>query len=296
MCVLMYHRVTKSGSPFGGIPRDQFTQQMRWLRQNCSPISPEDLASAVRETPQSKPRVLVTFDDGYRDYAEQAYPVLAELKIPALVFLATSFLDNGGLIWTDAITWAVKTSPTPSVDLPWETQTRLPLRDLADRDRAVRICKQHLKGVPDALREERMQELFRRLRVDPQDGSVDRQMLSWDEVRATLGLTRFGGHTHTHPILSQVDSERAEREISVSYRRIAEETGTAPRYFAYPNGREQDFTAQTKELLRRQGYELAFSTIAGLHVPGADPYAIRRQPAGGSSIRDFAWLVTGRGA
>ena len=38
-------------------------------------------------------------------------------------------------------------------------------------------------------------------------------MLTWDEVRATLDLTRYGGHSHTHPILSRLDRADAEREI-----------------------------------------------------------------------------------
>jgi peptidoglycan/xylan/chitin deacetylase (PgdA/CDA1 family) len=114
-------------------------------------------------------------------------------------------------------------------------------------------------------------------------------------VRATIGLTRYGGHTHTHPILSQVDGERAEREIRVCHERITAETGVAPRYFAYPNGRAQDFSDETKAILRRCGYELAFSTIEGLHAPGMDPYAIRRQPTRAARLADYAWLVAGRG-
>jgi peptidoglycan/xylan/chitin deacetylase (PgdA/CDA1 family) len=137
--------------------------------------------------------------------------------------------------------------------------------------------------------------LFDELGVDSQDGGAGRQMLSWAEVRATIGLTRYGGHTHTHPILSQVSGERAEREIRLCHERIAAETGIAPRFFAYPNGRAQDFGDETKAILRRFGYELAFSTIEGLHAPGMDRYAIRRQPTGSTRLEDFAWLVAGRG-
>ena len=33
----------------------------------------------------------------------------------------------------------------------------------------------------------------------------------------------------------------------------------------------------------------------GLHGPGMDPYAIRRQPTSAARLGDFAWLVAGRG-
>jgi hypothetical protein len=49
-------------------------------------------------------------------------------------------------------------------------------------------------------------------------------------------------------------------------------------------------------LLQRHGFEMGFSTIEGVHQPGMDRYAIRRQPTGAASIGDFAWLVAGNRA
>lgn len=296
VCVLMYHRIRRGDGAFPGTDLDDFVAQMRWLRRCCTPIGPEQLDAALAAPPSGRPPVLVTFDDGYRDYHDNAYPVLAELEIPAVVFLATSFMDRTELIWTDAVTWAVRQSPRPSVALPWDRSVELPLSGAPERARAVRASKAFLKDIADAERERWQAALFDELGVDPQDGSAGRQMLSWDEVRATVGLTRYGGHTHTHPVLSQVDAARAEQEIRTCHERIAAETGVAPRYFAYPNGRAQDFTAETQAILRRLDYDLAFSTVEGLHAPGMDRYAIRRQPTGAKRLRDFAWLVSGRGA
>ncbi len=295
LCVLMYHRVVRRGDPFPGTLLDDFVRQMRWLARTCTPIAPEGFDEALRAPPPDRPPVLVTFDDGYRDYAENAHPVLAELGIPALVFLATSFMDRGELIWTDAVTWALRRSARGSLTLPWDRATTLPLGTDAERARAERTSKGHLKGVSDAERERWQAALFDELGVDPQDGSAGRQMLSWAEIRATIGLTRYGGHTHTHPILSQVDEARAEREIRTCRDRIAAETGVTPRWFAYPNGRAQDFSDGTKAILRRCGFDLAFSTIEGLHAPGMDRYEVRRQPTGATRLSDYAWLVAGRG-
>jgi peptidoglycan/xylan/chitin deacetylase (PgdA/CDA1 family) len=234
----------------------------------------------------------VTFDDGYRDYHDQAYPVLHELRIPAVVFLATAFVDRGGLIWTDAVNWAVHRSRRPYAELPWDG-SRQALTSVPERDACVDASKAFLKNVSDAERTWWLAELLVALEVDPQDGAAGRQMLNWDEVRATMEYTRYGGHTHTHPILSQVGAREAEEEIRSCRDRIRAETGQAPRYFAYPNGRAQDFTEETKGILQRCGFELAFSTIEGIHQRGMDCYAIRRQPTGGRTIGDFAWLVAG---
>ncbi len=291
--VLMYHRITRRGDPFPGTDLDDFARQMRWLSRNCRPIAPEEFDSALSQPATARPAVLVTFDDGYRDYHDNAYPVLAELKIPAAVFLATSFMDRGGMIWTDAVAWAANHSRQPHVALPWDRKKVFALSSDSDRARLASACKGFLKDQPDAERQRWQAALFAELKVDADDGSAGRQMLTWDEVRATMEHTRYGGHTHTHPILSQVSVAQAEQEIGTCRDRIRDETGRAPRYFAYPNGRAQDFNEDTRAILIRNGFDLGFSTIEGVHRRGMDRYAIRRQPTGGRTIGDFAWLVAG---
>jgi peptidoglycan/xylan/chitin deacetylase (PgdA/CDA1 family) len=140
-----------------------------------------------------------------------------------------------------------------------------------------------------------MDVLVGELGVAGREAEMERQMLNWSEVRATLGLTRYGGHTHTHPIMSQLEASELEREVSVCRDRILEEVGVAPRYFAYPNGRAVDFTDESKMVLRRYGFDLAFTTIEGVNSQDTDPMALRRIPTGAATLGDFAWLVSGRG-
>ena len=121
----------------------------------------------------------------------------------------------------------------------------------------------------------------------------ERQMLNWDEVRRTMDLTRYGGHTHTHPILSRLDRDAAEREIRTCRDRIADETGRAPTLFAYPNGRAADFTTETQDLLRQSGFQVAFSTIEGIAGPDTDWMAVKRLPGAGHDVPDFVWAASG---
>lgn len=291
--VLMYHRITRPEDPFRGSDVAQFRDQMRWLKKHCRLITPEEYLEAVRRPSRLSPAVLVTFDDGYRDYYDNAYPVLHDLKIPAVVFVATSFLGSNRLIWTDAVTWAFQRSPERSVHLPWQPSATLRLAETDGREQAARTAKDFLKSCPDAERQRWQAELYNALSVNPEDGSAGRQMLTWDEVRATVEYTRYGGHTHTHPIMSQISADAADEEIRLCRDRIESEIGIAPRFFAYPNGRAQDFTEQTKASLARHGFELGFATIEGVNDARSDRYAIRRQPTAARNLADFAWLVAG---
>lgn len=292
--VLMYHRIKNESDPFPGTEARTFETQMRWLKKTCDVIAPEELAQATRNHARGRPAVLLTFDDGFRDYHDNACPVLRELGFTGLVFLATGAIDTHTMIWTDVVTWIATTTESSCVDLPWDPSQRVFINGQDSRDQLAQNAKRFLKDIPDEHRRAWLAKFAQSLNVDPQGGALDRQMLDWNEVRATLDCTRYGGHTHNHPILSQLDEASMEAEIATCRRRIVDETGIEPRFFAYPNGRAQDFTEITKALLRKHGFELGFSTIEGIHREGDDLYEIRRQNTAGNTLGDFALRVIGR--
>ena len=291
--VLMYHSVDNGETVFDSVHVDRFRKQMEWLKANCAVIDPNDFEDALESKPKQRPMVVLTFDDGYRDYHDMAYPILRGLGLPALVFLTTGFIDGGGIIWTETISWAVRSTRLTSATLPWDPTERFALDPPAARREFERRCKYYLKGIPDDASTHWRQVLMDELKVEPGALAAQRRMLSWDEVRAAKALTRYGGHTHNHPILSQTTPQRASHEIALCRDRIADETGIAPTHFAYPNGRVQDFNETTKDLLRQHGFKLGYSSIGGVHRPGMDKFAIRRQPTGAARLGDFAWLVAG---
>jgi peptidoglycan/xylan/chitin deacetylase (PgdA/CDA1 family) len=292
--VLMYHRISRpSQRPeegLGGLSVEIFAAQMRWLRDNCDPIGPDAIAERARRPSRVRPAVLVTFDDGYRDYYDLAYPVLKQLGIPSVVFLATSFIDQGGMLWTERVQWAARSTRQESVTLPWADGTAIPLPDAAAREALGERARAHLKSVPDAERQAALDRLLAALGNPPE---LDRQMLTWDEVRRTMDITHYGGHTHTHPILSRLSREQADTEIRTCRDRIAAETGRTPTTFAYPNGRPEDYSRETQEILRRHGFSVAFSTSEGIAGPDTDWMAIKRLPAEAADVPGFVWLASG---
>lgn len=294
--VLTYHRICEPGGPFAGLAPAVFRQQMAWLRRNCNPVAPQDISERLTNGTNGKMDVLVTFDDGYRDFFDAALPVLREFEIPAVVFLATQFVDEGGLIWTEELDWALSATRCERVSLPWNADETLPLRNPAERRTAGQVCRKFLKEQHDDERAEWQARLLNALEVEPAARALPRQFLSWDEVRAARPLITFGGHTHRHRILSRLPAAEVEWEIEHCSRRIAAELGDAPTLFAYPNGRAVDFNEDALKALRRCGYEFAFTTIAGVNTGDADRLALRRIPTGARNTGDFAALVAGWGA
>lgn len=96
--ILMYHFVRDNVNPeedeMGyrlSMPEEEFKSQMQYLKeQGYTTIHLEDLVK--RRYPENS--VVLTFDDGYRDFRDIVYPILAEHNFTATVFIITNRLDN----------------------------------------------------------------------------------------------------------------------------------------------------------------------------------------------------------
>lgn len=94
--VLIYHRVGGRTPVPVDLPTSLFRDQMAELADRVVDL---DGALDALEGPaptKGTPRpVVVTFDDGTADVIEEALPVLVDLKVPALLYVATDFVERG---------------------------------------------------------------------------------------------------------------------------------------------------------------------------------------------------------
>ncbi len=92
--VLIYHRVGAGTDSAVDVPVDEFARQMAYLRAHHRVL---DLDTAITELHAGGETtgVVVTFDDGTADFADQAVPVLADHDVPAALYVATHFVDSG---------------------------------------------------------------------------------------------------------------------------------------------------------------------------------------------------------
>ena len=102
--VLNYHKVSDEFLSLAVAPAD-FDWQMRYLKEHgYHAITPDELYDAIEGTGMlpDKP-VLITFDDGYQDNYDNAYPILRKYGLKGTVFVVTSFLGTrkGYLTWDE---------------------------------------------------------------------------------------------------------------------------------------------------------------------------------------------------
>ena len=94
--VLSYHQVNDEDNNALTVPTAVFEQQMAYLHDNgYHAITPDQLNAYLTEgAPLPEKPVLITFDDGYQDNYENAFPVLQKYGMTATIFLISDFMDR----------------------------------------------------------------------------------------------------------------------------------------------------------------------------------------------------------
>ena len=211
LTAICYHRVwPAANSRFRGYKPnisatpDAFARQIDYLREHYNPISIRELADWLNGTGGLPPRpMLITFDDGYRDNGDIAWPILRERGVPAVVFLATDHIGSGRpFVWDFAAhcfaTTAVKRGMVPLVG-------RLALVTEADRDVATERWVEAIKLIPACERENAMAALAAALDVPLPAADVFQHLyLNWAEVKTLAQRDSISAGTPTHIQLLRV--------------------------------------------------------------------------------------------
>lgn len=112
--ILTYHSISEGNSPLEISPA-LFTEQMEWLKANAHVAPLADVVRILSGSESFPPRtVALTFDDGFRDFFVAAAPVLLRLRLPATVFLPTSFIGKKN-DWPGQPGWV---TPQPLMEWP----------------------------------------------------------------------------------------------------------------------------------------------------------------------------------
>jgi peptidoglycan/xylan/chitin deacetylase (PgdA/CDA1 family) len=277
LAIAMYHGVTPTPLPVFNwcqLELSKFEEQVRFLSENYRIMRLREVVETISRGQALPGRAaVITFDDGLQSVYRHAFPVLARYQAPFTVFLVTSLVGTGQMIWTDRLFSALLHTQMPKLEYAGR---KLPLNDADQRSAAYRDISAQLKRFDDSERVSTLEFLLSRLGETQEENSAFR-LMNWEEI-STLersGLADFGSHTHTHPILSRCNYERRDQELKQSRAVLLERFGVAD-LFAYPNGTREDFEEVTKKLVVESGYRGAVSTIPGLNSRDSDVYEFRR--------------------
>jgi len=260
LTVLMFHRVmpaaerdSAGADPLWTISTELFEAILNFLARHYNPVTLSDvLASRIGRKALPPRAVLVTFDDGWRDNLDYAYPLLRRFGMPAALFASTEILDEKGLCWwQEVILWALRTGRRTVRELdpdPGENGTHAVAEMAPELALLVRYSK---------LEPSRRTELLEPLASELEPRQFRAQMLDSDSLSelAAAGV-EIGVHGATHlPLTSLADPAD---DLARSRAKIALCSKMAqPVSLSFPHGR---YDQRVLDAARQLGFKLMFSS------------------------------------
>ncbi|MGO4406371.1 polysaccharide deacetylase family protein [Bosea sp. RAF48] len=230
-------------------------------------VSLDEAILRLRQPKRGRFFVALTFDDGYRDNVEHAWPVLAKHGVPWTLFVTPGFADRTARLWWLELEEAIRALPRLDIALsdgPFAARTETD----AEKNRAFDRLYWRLRKGPEAVLLSAISELTARAGIDPA-ALVERECLPWETLRALSGApgVTIGAHTLTHPMLAKHDAETARREIAESKARLEAELAIPIRHFAYPVGDPGSAGPREFALAQDAGFVSAVTTRPGHLFP-----------------------------
>ena len=236
--------------------------------------------------------VILTIDDGYRDFYAIAYPLLKKHNLPATFFVTTRFVDGDFWLWHDRIDYALRTTrkQTFQLDFP-DARRSFTMHGDEDIHQVWQALSDHCVSVPNREKWATIRRLEETLHVSPpSEVPLAYAAATWAHLRemAADGI-EIGAHSVSHPILSKISPENLANEIAGSKNAIESELRQPVVSFCYPNGQEEDINNQVVAHVQKAGFSGA---TYGCHLDFSDLYKLPRMGIGNDMV-DFRWKVSG---
>ncbi len=280
--ILMYHAVipTRLAVPHSCfLERGSFERRLRYVQSRFEIVALEEALERLQADRRRARLAVLTFDDGYQNHHDIVLPILEQARCPATFFPVSGFVGTEDTLWFCRVHRAIALTRKDSV--VWDGAVH-GLASGAECARATHRIQEALKVLPQPQLLERVGELSRVLGVDPEEpiaANSHHRMLSLEALQrlAESPWVTLGAHSHSHAVLSLLNTADQAQEIDRSIEFLERTTASRCNLFSYPNGRAVDYNAVTLQHLAARGVYAAVTTEPGLCRPTTPPLELRRE-------------------
>ena len=250
-------------------------RRLRFLARHYTVIDLDELARQHAAGRFEPGQVVLTFDDGFENFARAAVPVLREFSMPATNYLVSEYLETGAPNYRMMVRDATRLAATRASLVTLPLGTSVPSASGVPGLETAAL--KEFDSLPRDLqaRAEYVAALGRTLQVDiPR--LLDTRVwhcMEPDTVR-TLAHQGFAMQLHTHSHFNVVDhASLAGEQVRLCRAAVEATTGLPAPHFCYPSGR---WTKDVWPTLEREGVTTATTTRSGPNFTSTPLLALRR--------------------
>lgn len=241
----------------------QFESMLEMIKRYYHPITLSEAIKKIKAGEKFQPgTVVITFDDGYLDVYQHAYPLLKSFDIPATLYLTTGVIGkDDNYLWWDEVDYFYHTAGLdfPELDESFSEQLKTAVQLMEHlSDNIKEEVEARVRGILFSISIEERNRFVEKLRASVlAEEARPPLMLSWNEVSEMMDLIEMSNHTVSHRLLDELDAQDVGCEITKAQTRIEALTGKPCNGLAYPGG---VFTSDVVDIARKSGVEYAVTT------------------------------------
>lgn len=234
--------------------------------QDYDIVSLDDAIKRLTGRQKSKKFVCFTFDDGYLDTLEIAYPIFKRHELSFAVYLTTSYMEGSSAPWWFLLEQLIQSNEELCFPRNGSGQ-RLQTATREQGEAAFEYLSGIIRNMDQSGRDGFLRQLVETSSSEPMSASG--LMMNWEQVQALSHdpLVTIGAHTINHFTLGKVDERTAIDEMAESKRIIESKIGRPVDHFSYPFGGRNAVGRREFALARQCGFRTMTTTRAGNLFP-----------------------------
>jgi peptidoglycan/xylan/chitin deacetylase (PgdA/CDA1 family) len=247
LTILNLHRVNDNRESCASISSSLFDELLPWLKQRFSLVGFDELS---RLPASDKPPMIISFDDGYKDFVDIAVPILEKHRVRVNQNVVPASIESGRPPLNVILQDFIHTAPAAlllEVPLPGLPNGA----DPDNRTKSCLRCSTVFKSQPIA--EQKAQFLRLQPQIERLDNFRPSPMMTIEEVRQLAGSHQFGAHSFEHATMAAESDDYLGDDVRKCREYFLERLNFAPSVYAFPNG---SYRAGQPEIVHAAGFAL----------------------------------------
>ncbi len=262
------------------LQKNYFEKIINNLKKNGNCISMDDIIDFYENNIDFKKKSFaITFDDGYENNFSIASPILSKYEVPATFYITTDFVDNNHMSWIDRIEYCIENTSEGKLSFPWNNK----LYSFKTNEEKIDILeniRNNAKKIPSINFDQLVKDIYfqcKKKEIEHSNDSLDLKM-NWDQVKKLNDNNFFiiGGHSHTHKILSFLDSESLESEIKISIDLLKNKANIKTDHYSYPEGLKHCYSNEVIKMLKKYKIKCCPTAQDGINDGKEDLFHLKR--------------------